>query len=231
MMFMCWIIYSNHKTQRAIRTLLVTARDHDTEKYVVRNRLSEAQATIAHQTEQISSILQQNTILKEEIKTALRDNTKLEEEIKTVLCDNTKLNKEITSLNCKVDFLSNIAFRLSCNRAIVLATQVLYLYIGRQPRATKKGPKVFESALKKDPKYPFVLKQTFGADELELQAALTAKFDELLETRNTLVHPSSVSALMLEAKHLVATLNNFAHAGHALSDSEIAAKMVLASVY
>jgi len=252
MMFAVWILYSNRKNQRAIRALLDTARNHDAEKYVVRTRLSEAQNTVARaeknieklcatietqktkiellsldnetQKTQIGSLLQDNKAHKTQIGSLLQDNKAHKTQIGSLVQDNKAQSMQIESL-------SHTVLRLACNRAIVLATQVLYLYIGRQPKTIRKGPNVFESALKKDPKYAFVLAGIFGADTIESQAGFTAKFDELLDNRNALVHPSSVSALAPEARDLVATLDTFARAGHALNDSEITAKMVLAGVY
>jgi hypothetical protein len=210
MMFAVWILYSNRKNQRAIRALLVTARNHDAEKYVVRTRLSEAQNTVTRAERNIEKLCATIETQKTQIGSLVQDNK---------------------AQSMQIESLSHIVLRLACNRAIVLATQVLYLYIGRQPKTIRKGPNVFESALKKDPKYAFVLAGIFGADTIESQAGFTAKFDELLDTRNALVHPSSVSALAPEARDLVATLDTFARAGHALNDSEITAKMVLAGVY
>ena len=238
MVFAVWILYSNRKNQRAIRALLDTARNHDAEKYVVRTRLSEAQNTVARAERNIEKLCATIETQKTQIELLSLDNETQKTQIGSLLQDNKAHKTQIGSLvqdnkaqSMQIESLSHTVLRLSCNRAIVLATQVLYLYIGRQPKTIRKGPNVFESALKKDPKYAFVLAGIFGADTIESQAGFTAKFDELLDTRNALVHPSSVSALAPEARDLVATLDTFARAGHALNDSEITAKMVLAGVY
>jgi hypothetical protein len=154
--------------------------------------------------------------------------------MKHVDVQNTKIashSREINEQKEKTAFLSHAVFRLSCNRAIVLATQVLYLHIGRQPKAIKKGPRVFEKALQSDGKYFFLIANLFGADTIESQAKLTVRFDRLLDTRNALVHPSSLDVLTPEARDLVATLDAFVRAGHALGESEATARMVLAAIY
>jgi hypothetical protein len=167
--------------------------------------LLEEKSSSASALSEIKSMVQklttQVTIMAANITDLTSDNVILKKEITDLTYDNVILKKKITDLTSdnvilknNVDDISSIVNSLFKIRLMNTATQIILFLVGEQPRSFSSPPALtrFNNAAKQDKRdkiAAFIV-------NFELQA------NDLISTRNEIVHPGSIDALDTEINNL-----------------------------
>ena len=140
----------------------------------------------------------------------------LEREVKRV----PNLERELTTVSGEVQTLAG-------NRAIILASQLIE--IGVQPKINVKPSNYFSKTRNnsKDPNYSTMLENVFKAADYNSKLVLTAKIDQMIDSRNLGAHPSDLGLLSAEAAKLVEILQRRVASGTTLDTDEETALIVL----
>ena len=121
-------------------------------------------------------------------------------------------------VNCMVCWLllehEQTLFDSTCDRARLLAAQIMLLHVGAQPPAhvrrgtTRVGlDRRFSKAATEMPEYQNMLRNVFGAITAAEWVRIGTKHDDLIDDRNGFAHPVNDTVIISEAAHLVRTMN------------------------
>jgi hypothetical protein len=137
--------------------------------------------------------------------------------------------KRIPDLELEITTVSGDVQTLAGNRAIIVASQVLLIHVGVQPRIKVQPSKYFLNALdsRRNPDFSTTLEGVFKAADYKSRRALSARFDRMVDSRKLGAHPSDLGYLGDEAAKLVKILQRRVAAGTALDTDEATALLVL----
>jgi hypothetical protein len=152
----------------------------------------------------------------------------LETQVKRIPDLETQVN-QIPDLKTEITTVSGEVQTLAGNRAIILASQALLIHIGVQPKINVKPSKYFSKALhnSQNPDFSMTLENVFKAADNNTKLVLTAKFDQMIDSRNLGAHPSDLGLLSAEAAKLVKILQRRVALGITLDTDEETALLVL----
>jgi hypothetical protein len=142
-----------------------------------------------------------------------------------------EMARRLEDLKTEITTVSGEVQTLAGNRAIILASQALLIHISVQPKINVK-PSNYSKALHNiiNPDFFLILENVFRAADYQSKLVLTAKFDQMIDSRKLgahAAHPSDLGLLNAEAAKLVEILQRRVASGITLDTDEETALLVL----
>ena len=112
--------------------------------------------------------------------------------------------------------IDNVQFQASCDRARLLAAQIMLLHVGAQPPphsrrgiAPTGADRLFSRAECEIPEYRNMLRNVLKLVTSAERISMSSRIDDLIDDRNCFSHPLNDALIISEAQHVVYALNVF----------------------